>query len=625
MGGGAGPGLHEHTFRDIILYMVLKRRIKAMFIGVMILVSTLGGGVAKAADHLFEDPGKASGIFYVMPSQAILNKCREKGYQYDTYYRLDLRSSGLAEALNHNLAYICFRHKLTGGCAFGEVSDQIMSSTHMKNEIAMGGDSYPEVCYKNWNSLAEEVEAEAGLTSGEVTTGGKTIGEGGYTVTVEDSGPPPSYCELNPNATSCQCERGGGVWTPTSLIKNTEEGLCSTAEGGINDTLQIVISIMTVLIGLIAAIGIVVVGVQYLSARDNPARLTKAKQRFLNMGVGLAIYAMMAAIVGFLMPGGYQFVPSEVVMEEVDEEEESEEEVGEADPTMDVCPNTYDPKVTYNSPYEKYAGTAGPMYGNIVIVSLFVDDAVTAWNGAIEPGVHAALGQAVNYLQRQVARYGHSSCVYWDWESSEYDGKDLMQIVGKKFNDAITSRSHTTSVYELESVARNLINVKELTNKYHADSILAIYFVNTQGGDTQVAANYASRAYLTDGDYFETVVISVHNDEYSVVPPMVLAHEISHTFGALDLYLSTNSNGSSYIAEDFGKLCDAGFVVDLMCATWSTKPILSGLKDIYFSDMDAYLTGLTDSSARINKYNELYGAGDWANSDHVGRAPTYAH
>lgn len=600
-----------------------------MFIGVMILVSTLGGGVARAADHLNNKaqggPGKESEYFYVMPSKELRQKCMQAGNQVMTYTRTRLGAEhhlpgDLQERVTNNMVSLCYHWNLP--CKSGEHMDQDAAYYEIPPP------AYADVCYVKWTSFEQELEDEQGLGSGEITLGDGTVTtEGGYTVTIEDSGVQPSYCELNPNATSCQCERGGGVWTPTSLIKNTEEGLCSTAEGGINDTLQIVISIMTVLIGLLAAIGIVVVGVQYLSARDNPDRLTKAKQRFLNMGVGLAIYAMMAAIVGFLMPGGYQFVPSEVVMEEVDEEEEPSEEEPEEE-VVEQCGNTYNPNKTYTSPYDGYAGSAGPMYGNIVVVSIFVDDGATSWGSTLsseETQIHTQLGRAVTYLWRQSERWGHNACFYWDWMAN--NESDLKYVVGKKFNGAISSRSDTTSAKEYESVALSIIDKNKLVNKYHADSILAIYFVNTMTAmDDSVASNHTNQAWLVPEEkgYFETVIISVHNNEYGMVYPSIIAHEMSHAFGAVDLYTNDarTEPADPRTALSFAKMCNAGYVVDIMCNEGAGRMMVSELgENRYFSEIDAYFTGLTNSSPRINYYNEVFkptaGLEAWGSSDHV--------
>ena len=54
----------------------------------------------------------------------------------------------------------------------------------------------------------------------------------------------------------------------------------------------------------ITTLGIVISGVQYLTARDNEAQMTKAKSRLINIVIGLAIYAVMWGFLQWILPGG---------------------------------------------------------------------------------------------------------------------------------------------------------------------------------------------------------------------------------------------------------------------------------------------------------------------------------
>ena len=61
---------------------------------------------------------------------------------------------------------------------------------------------------------------------------------------------------------------------------------------------------MTYGIGILGAIGITVVGIMYITAKGNEAQTTKAKKRMLEIVIGLAVYALIWAILSWLMPGG---------------------------------------------------------------------------------------------------------------------------------------------------------------------------------------------------------------------------------------------------------------------------------------------------------------------------------
>ena len=90
----------------------------------------------------------------------------------------------------------------------------------------------------------------------------------------------------------------GGV--PTILLNCTE----SDGEGAINHVVCLVVSIMVTGIGILAVLGLIVSGIQYLTSQDNEEKLRKAKNRIFQLVIGLVIYALLTPIVYFLMPGG---------------------------------------------------------------------------------------------------------------------------------------------------------------------------------------------------------------------------------------------------------------------------------------------------------------------------------
>lgn len=74
--------------------------------------------------------------------------------------------------------------------------------------------------------------------------------------------------------------------------------------GGIIHTLEIAIDVLTFGIGTAAILGIVVSGVQYITAADNAGQMQKAKTRIFHIVLGLVIYAVFWGILQFLLPGG---------------------------------------------------------------------------------------------------------------------------------------------------------------------------------------------------------------------------------------------------------------------------------------------------------------------------------
>ena len=81
---------------------------------------------------------------------------------------------------------------------------------------------------------------------------------------------------------------------------------CVSGEGGdgIYLILNVVLTVMTFGVGILGTVGIVIAGIQYMTARDNEQQVQKAKMRIFQIVIGMAIWAFLYVILRFLMPGG---------------------------------------------------------------------------------------------------------------------------------------------------------------------------------------------------------------------------------------------------------------------------------------------------------------------------------
>ena len=69
--------------------------------------------------------------------------------------------------------------------------------------------------------------------------------------------------------------------------------------------LAIVLNVVTYGVGAAAVLGVVITGYQYITARDNNvAQVAKAKNRMLQIVIGLAIWIVFWGVLQFLLPGG---------------------------------------------------------------------------------------------------------------------------------------------------------------------------------------------------------------------------------------------------------------------------------------------------------------------------------
>ena len=83
-------------------------------------------------------------------------------------------------------------------------------------------------------------------------------------------------------------------------------GGCQDNEGGngIFEILNIALNILTFGVGVLATVGFVISGLQYLTARDDASQLARAKSRMVQIIIGLFLYAGMWTLLEFLLPGG---------------------------------------------------------------------------------------------------------------------------------------------------------------------------------------------------------------------------------------------------------------------------------------------------------------------------------
>ena len=72
---------------------------------------------------------------------------------------------------------------------------------------------------------------------------------------------------------------------------------------GIVCILSLVLTILTYGVGILGVLGIVISGIQYITSEGDPAKMTKAKNRIVQVVIVLVIYAVMWAALRFLVPG----------------------------------------------------------------------------------------------------------------------------------------------------------------------------------------------------------------------------------------------------------------------------------------------------------------------------------
>ena len=74
---------------------------------------------------------------------------------------------------------------------------------------------------------------------------------------------------------------------------------------GVYTILALAVDILSMGVILAAVIGATIVGIKYLTAKDNTDQTKKARNRMLEIVIGLVVYAVLYAGVQFILPGGH--------------------------------------------------------------------------------------------------------------------------------------------------------------------------------------------------------------------------------------------------------------------------------------------------------------------------------
>ena len=103
-------------------------------------------------------------------------------------------------------------------------------------------------------------------------------------------------------------EEVGNDCVESSIISNKEENgkkyYCDTEGSGIYKILNIVLTILTMGVGILGTLGVIIAGTQYMTAGGNEAQMAKAKKRIGEVVLGLVVYGVMYVVLQWLIPGG---------------------------------------------------------------------------------------------------------------------------------------------------------------------------------------------------------------------------------------------------------------------------------------------------------------------------------
>lgn len=225
--------------------------------------------------------------------------------------------------------------------------------------------------------------------------------------------------------------------TYDGIVETNFFGNIKDEEGcGVYTTVSFIVDILSIGIGIAAAIGITISGIIYLTAKGDVSRTTKAKRRIFEIVIGIAVYSVFYALLSFLTP---EFNPelkackpltdAEVsqIKAEAEAKRQAIKDAQEQDAINRVSKGNYDPSKTNYSTSMSIKGvdmngaskigkkvlqaaenTAQYMAKNKFIY--FQYDCSNGYcNSYIKPGYGPYEGESLTWSRAKKVRYSHCS------------------------------------------------------------------------------------------------------------------------------------------------------------------------------------------------------------------------
>lgn len=253
-----------------------------------------------------------------------------------------------------------------------------------------------------------------------------------------------------------------------------------------------------------------------------------------------------------------------------------------------------------NSKSSEYPlGTANTPEGTTIVISVFASDVNYSWDTdsaedlATISRIDGYLKIATDYLTEACAAYDAEADFIYDFQTND----DLAYFAD--FEADTTLNDCEEAEYCMDQLIDSEIDTEALKEKYDADNIIYFMFVNTDEDNQGISCTR---------NYYEGVprpyeIIFLFNIDYGQENcPAVFAHEMLHTFGALDLY---SENEDYQITQEFVDWMQENAPNDIMysCSDLETGSYLYDRITNEFTELDAYYVGLTDSCEIVNQFN----------------------
>lgn len=244
-------------------------------------------------------------------------------------------------------------------------------------------------------------------------------------------------------------------------------------------------------------------------------------------------------------------------------------------------------------------GSASEMEGKTVVVSIFLDDAVSSWSESdadveLMYTMKDYLGMACDWISNQAADYGTNMEFIYDWEQDEELAYQMQTDLDIAHDESGVDR-YMGQQFDLS------IDTDYLMSKYSADNMLYLAFVNTPI-DSDITS-YTMNYYEGIRYPYEACYIFTRVDGYLECPAGI-AHEILHAYGAPDLYCADIYGDNYGVSEELVNYYEEKKSNDIMFTNYDCITGDSYYDRITneFTPLDAYYCGIADRPAEADEW-----------------------
>jgi len=239
-------------------------------------------------------------------------------------------------------------------------------------------------------------------------------------------------------------------------------------------------------------------------------------------------------------------------------------------------------------------GSAKVLEGTVLLVSIFVTAGEFSWNDAEMKNVRGALREAMSFMEAEALGFDKNLRFYHcQTDAADQDLFYFMNYGGKVTDGNGDRDTMMMMISAVDEFIENNVPYAELADKYQTDNISYITFFNSPG------RSFAWPYYADTTN--DTKKITYHEKSFLFRDNWhTIAHEILHTFGAVDLYYELNRDADDYgwDGDKMRKYANYDGDITLLNYVQNNYPFcimrahyIEGNQNYYISPLNAYRLG----------------------------------